>query len=749
MNEFYVIDIADSLSHLEQDFNQWQSLQFDLRKKADDVCLQKYGLTNTQFYNMQRANFLYYNGWQLQQEIAKIKFKDEQGDPLVTKNINDLPTGCTTTGEINVQADKILASRRVEQMDDEYTVIPDWLSDDTPDYDLDWLNKKYNNYLNVTQDHKNISNSYSISIWGRSVPEMYTYMKAKLQKDFSDSMDDPVPVEESVQIPAFTPDYSDQAINNYRGTIAMESSDDFQLLVRKLDCICRSSNRSLYESTILESYGDKIKIGKKTYRADIPGVVPFLQYDEYVNNPTGIDTRKIVGGMFPYILSYDEKPRERYQELQDAYNNGDTKKMLEMGWNPIVKPTMKSMNEARERQIAYLDNQYPISVYDISEYSTNISDEALKEAEENLQIKYPSSKQLKPIFLVLSTKSSETVFSKISNKLFYDKDYSHVGVSFESTLQTIYTFDSVTKNGLNRMRVDSIDDYTYDNGTVRVIAFFIRNEIYQKLKRSMKDYLTLQDNSPYTFDNAFALVADTPKLKGKSLSLICASFLDSMFKIANVYDQLTGMKNKGANIHFYILYTGNAKGYKSKETDRRVKTLQKNLDFKELNFFEPDLVLGDIQYKLLESFDIKVLGNPKADAVLKQIREILTPNDAYLEASTVDPAEQIQAISNSHKLLSSYGDTDIEAIKKEIANLMYAISKLTEFKKDNINHPEIGIVDQALDMAKKDCMIYLRILGTADKNFNLEEYIKGTPYGEKLVNVDRSIFKYDSSNLKD
>jgi len=746
MNELYVLDIADSLSHLEQDFNQWQSLYYDLRRKSDDACLQKYGLTNTQFYNLQRSNFLYYSGWKLQQEIANIKFKDEHDEPLI-KNVNDVPFGCTTTGEINIQADKIIASKQVEKMDDEFVVIPDWLNEEVPDYTLEELNAHYNKYLNVTQDHKNISNSYSINIWNRTVPEMYVYMKAKLQKNDTHSMEDPIPVEESVKIPAFTPDYNDQSINNFKNTIAIESSDNFKLLVRKLDCLC-PHNTSLYESTILESYGDKIKIGKKTYRADIPGVVPFLQYDEYVNNPGSLDMKKIVGGMFPYILSYDEKPRQRYQELQDAWNNNDTEKMLEMGWNPVVKPTMETIKEARERQIAYLDSHYPIDIFDISEYSTNLSDDVLDEAVENLAIKYPSSKQLKPVFFIVSTTKAETYLSKISNKLFYDKDYDRVGVCFESTMQNIFTFDSVTPNGLNRMRIDSIDEYIYDNSTIRVIAFFVRNEIYQKLKNSMRTYMTMQDNSPYSFDNAFALIADVPRLKGKSLAIICASFLDSMYKIANVYDKLAGMKNKDATIHFYILYKGLAKGYKSKEIDRRVKVLQKNLDFTQLNFFEPDLVLGDVQYKLIEGFNIKVPDNPKVNAVLEQIRELLTPNDAFLEASTINPEEEIDKVINSYKLLSSYGSTEIEGMKREVSALLYSISRLASYSKYNKDDPNIGKVKQALETAKREFIKYHKAILAIENDFDIEEYIKGTPYSEELVDIDRSIFKYDSNLLK-
>lgn len=747
MNEYYVLDIANSLNELEQDYNDWQSLQYDLRRKSDTFCIQKYGMTNTQFYNMQRGNFLYYSGYKLQHEIANIKALDDNGDP-VQPSLKTLPAGCTSSGEINIRADKILASKRVEATEDDWIVISDWLNEETPDYTLDDLVAKYNKYLNVTQGHKDESNAYSFAIWGKSVPEMYLYMKGKLQKN-NDINNDPVSVEESVSIPQFTPDINDQALLNFKNTIITESGDDLQLMVRKLDCLCPHKS-SMYENYVLESYGDKIKIGNKSYRADIPGVVPFLQYDEYVNNAKGLDSRKIVGGMFPYVLSYDEKPRQRYHELEEAWKNKDTEKMLEMGWNPVVKPSIESMKEARERQIEYLDKMYPISIYDISKYNTNYSHDVLFEAEMDQEKNYPSSKQLKPVFLVLSCKKDETIFSKMSNKLFYDTEYNHVGISFDSSLANIYVYSSVSKTAINRLDVESIDSYKYNSGTIRIIAFFVRKEIYTKLKDSMKNYMTLQDNSPYTFDNVFSLVSDVPKLKGKSLSILCASYLDSMFKIANVHDKLAGAKNPNANIHFYILYTGNPKGYKYKEVDKRVKVLQKNLDFKKLSFFEPDLVLDQIQYKLLENFNMKT-SNDKVNAVLKQIQEMLTPNDAYLEAATTDVETEIQKIIDSSNLLAIYGSTEVEAMKREVSNIYNAYNNIYYFiDKDHIakEDPRMNKIEQVLTKAETDIDTYCKVIYQIDKDFDLQDYsltVCNIPKKE----INRSKFKYSTENFID
>lgn len=740
MDKYNVLDIADSLESLENDFIRWQTMTYDMRKDSDTVCLQRFGLTNIQLYNAQRANFIYYqdNKPKLQQEIAKIKMSDSN-EEVVQKNLNDLPAGCTSTGVVNIQADKILATKQVNAEDDDVVLIPDWLQNDIPDYSHDILIKLYNDYTMAAQDHKEIADSHSLRIWHKTVPQMYNYMKSKFHKYENDSSKDPIPVDEAF-IPEFIPDQSDQRINNFRDAIATESGDNLQLYIRKIDCYTK--HESAYESRVLESYGDKITIGNKSYRADIPGVVPFLQYDEYVNNPYSLDMKKIVGGMFPYILSYDEKPRQRYQELDDAWKNKDSKKLLEMGWNPKVKPTKESIDYAREKQIKYLDEAYPIEMIDISDYSTNLSSEVLSEAVDNL----PSNKSLKPIYLIVSCNKKVDVFSKISKRLFSDTEYSHIGVSFNSIMNEIYTFDTISDDGINKIRVDSIEDYKYDTSKFRIIAFFVRPEIYDKIKNGMKTYLQNQDNSIYHFDNVFSLIADKPKLKNKSMAFVCASFLDSMFKMANVYDKFAGMKNKNANIHFYILYTGNANGFKRNDIDKKVKALQKNMDFNKLSFFEPDLVIGEIQYKFIENFNIKT-SDERINTILENIRSLLTPNDAAGNISTKDMESISEDIISSIKLLSTYGDSDIEGIKRECVKLLYNSYILKSYKKKNSTAPDIGLANQLLSSIDSNLDIYLKQIKILDPSWNLDKAICTSGFCDE-VTIDRDLYRYDGSNLK-
>jgi hypothetical protein len=224
------------------------------------------------------------------------------------------------------------------------------------------------------------------------------------------------------------------------------------------------------------------------------------------------------------------------------------------------------------------------------------------------------------------------------------------------------------------------------------------------------------------------------------MAILCASFLDAMYTIANVTDKLTGMKNKNAKIHFYILYTGNVNAYKYKSIDRKVKALQKNLDYNELNFFEPDLVLGDIQYKFIESFNIKT-SSDKINSVLQEIRNLLTPTDAYIYES-VDFNDIMNRINQSNYLLSTYGEGEVEGMKNEVANLIYCIDVI--YKDEKSITPDILAV---INRAKYNIKLYTKVISKIEPGFDPFDYIKGTPYSYKLVKINKDLYKFDGAKI--
>ena len=107
-------------------------------------------------------------------------------------------------------------------------------------------------------------------------------------------------------------------------------------------------------------------------------------------------------------------------------------------------------------------------------------------------------------------------------------------------------------------------------------------------------------------------------------------------------------------------------------SERKVKILQKNLDYTKLNFFEPDLILGDIQYKFIENFNVET-SDKKINSVLKEIRDLLTPTDTFFYEQEFNNDSLVSMIDTSNNLLASYGENDVEGMKREVANLIYYV----------------------------------------------------------------------------
>ena len=641
MDQFNVLDIMHitTLDSLDQDFNQWELLPYDLRKKSDDVCIQKYGCNNIQLYNIMKAKLIQYedNNQNLVAESADIKIlinkiKYALNEAFTTGNLDKSELlGYMKNGMINDRLNKIEQSKKLMNFEDDWVIICDFIDDKHPDYTLDDLNKMFNKYNSANTEHRTTADEYSMQIWGRPVFGMYAYMKQKLETNSVK--------EEDIE---FIPDRNDQDITNYIKTIETESTDDLQLLIRKMDCYNRSNIRSLYESKVLEQFGDKIKIGKKTYREDLPGVVPFLTYTEYLHNKNGLDQKKI-NRVDPFSYIFNKK--HTVESLQELYRNGNKEELLEFGWNPEVEPTIEAIQYAREKQIKWFDEHKIFHITDISNFNL------LSEASET------STSSLTPLFLVINCNKYDKndkkrkAMSKIGfNSL---KDFNNVGLSLEPSLNTIYSIDySKRSEDVKMFEKRSIKDYADESNiydTLFVLVFFVKTSVKKTIKTSMTTYFTFQDNSKYKFDNINTVINKLPKSNAWNPYIVIGQFLDCVFQISNLYDNF-GKQEIGAGLdqsngRFYCLYGGPAKDYKEEKVKKKVDGLKKIGTFSSLNFFGSNTndISGpnpeDYGYYTFDAY-LKKYTNEAVDSVVQVIRQdILNPDNN--EFKWVDDSEVI------------------------------------------------------------------------------------------------------------
>lgn len=729
MDNNNVIMVTNDLKELEQDMRNWLLLTYDERKRADIICIDKYGCNNIELYNSIKANLL------------KSELHDSDNKEYLNEEFHVVDDPSFSDLSTEVLFYKIETSSFIQKNDSHIIIIDDFLSDTEPDYTMDELISKYNKYVLLPSNYKSISNDYSIEIWGRSVSEMFLYMKQKLLQ--------------GVKVPEKLYKQVDKQLVQYETEIkeCCELHDFIKYTIHKCDCLS-SEVDNLYESTILNSFTNIEYPNQYDYKKEVPAITPFFTFDEYCELNEDVDTSAI-----PYIFIENQK---LYFDTINTLQEANMKEaQIKLGWNPEVKFNADTIRYAREKQINWLNKNNQCQIINLSEYTTKLSKEVLKEALED-----PRVEDLRPVYIVLSYTGS--VFGKVINK-FEKSRYSHAGLSLTASLNEIYSFNIISERNINGFSVESLDDYNNKNkdANILVCAFFIPKNVYEKLKISIKLYQDNQAKTKYSWKNIARIVLNKPVDSKYSLEMVCSQFVDSILKICdiNIVDKSSNLVapgdfEKADNTKFFVIYEGLRQNYKFRETENKVEAIIRNRNYNQLNIVAPKVALENFKLKLIEGFNIDS-DNEKIKPILKSLREYVTPEVAIYEFKTpirfnnsgdllIDLPKNLQAeYEESHKLLYMYDQTNINGMKHELARLFYLNSiiekKLKKVKKEDKEYKEL------IDLRARilnDYTTFFKIVVNIEPNFDFMNYLKSTEYYNKSVKIDGSTLKYSGSYIK-
>lgn len=643
-------------------------------------------------------------------------------------------------------------SNRIMESDSNIIIITDFEDDLNPSYTLEELNQKYSDYLFLPSGYKQISNSYSLSIWHLTVQQMYHRMKAKLLKN-----------KDLVAANDLEPSVIDKVLYQYEEEVkeSVINNDYLNYQIKKIDSLL--SHSTIYESAVTASIIDSNPYkGDYDYSSDIPGIVPFMTYDEYKdsNNTEDISTP------IDYIMVKDQK--KYYDVIHDLQNMIGTDKesiaieqLLKLGWNPMVKITAESIKYAREKQCKWLNENEQLNIIDLSKYSTNITEKSDIELDQNIE--------LEPIYIVLSYTGS--LFGKIINK-WTKSYYSHAGISLSATLSEIYSFNIYPEKSENGLVIESLDDYNdkYGDANIILMTIFVEPLAKKRLEKNLKWYLINQNNTKYSYQNIIRMVFNKEKNSTYSLQLVCSQFVDVILKMSNIY-----ITDKPSNlvtpvdfmktpdrVNIFVLFEGKKKNYDFRKVESQVLALKKNLELDRLNVIKPDIVIKKINENLIENFSLDC-DDPDISNILREMRnyakikpdivlnEIKSPIGFKKDGSLyVTAPKDLQAeYEEAHRLLYSYNETNIQGIKHELARLFYLNSiiekKLKKIKKTDPHRKEL------IDLRARilnDFYTYMKLVTTIEKDFNFMEYIKSTDYYNKIIEIDDSTLKYSGSYIK-
>lgn len=559
----------------------------------------------------------------------------------------------------------------------------------------------------------------------------------------------------------------DKQLSELVSSIREESKvDPFHKQLSILNCI--SHNGTLYENAVLERLSEEIENSNNSmvdYSEDIPLVTPWFTPDEMK------DLFNIEVDPYEYILrgsmamSFHEDIRKTMYELGLAKDNEDessiseaTDKVIKLGWNPSVVYNENTMKYARERQVKWFNENKNISIIDISDF--NVLSEKVK----------PSTIKLEPVYITLI--NHEGITSKVIRG-WTKSNWSHAGFSFDEKLDHIYSFNGGGPDGKWGFSIENVEFYKKaKNPSLKVLTFFIEPKVKEKLKKTIDFFIKNKDRTHYSLQNIGRIVLNKSSDSLYSLNMVCSQFVDSILKIVNI--DLTGkpsnlvspsdFEKSATNNKLFTIFDDKIDKFKSGIIKKKVTSLLSSDLNPEGLIIKP---LGEIVEEIFKNKNIEYVYTEckieKVDNVLKEMRELLYPTNIIVEAKPLPirfgksgnmfielPRNLEMEYQESHRLLNTYSEKNIEGIKHQLARLFYINSiiekRIKKMKKDDDEYKElIDLRARVINDFKK----YMEIVQNSEENFDFEQYMKNSEYYNKTVMIDKHTMKYTGKLIKD
>ena len=672
-----VIELFPTIPEMEAEMNKWQMLTYEQKQRADDACMNKYGCTNEQLY-------------------AKHYVRLQAGESLEEVTINIVGNDHNSVSG-RQSADELNYINTLMDNDPNMVIIK---TDDTKEE----LNDKYNKYVMLTPNYKDLCDNQSIKLYGKTFIQKYNEELSKLERNDSNNL------------------Y--ELINNNKDTL--DNSNFIEHAVNRINCLTRVN--TLVETCVLEDVVES-KFSNAEYKiSDVPYVVPFYTFDEFAKlNPDAKDTLAL-----DYIYMKDGK--KYYETIQELYSQSlkeETKelvesKLIKLGWCPFINPDPSSMETARNRQVKWLNEKFNnVNLIDLSKYDIVNEVKGIE----------GDKKRLEPVFLTFTAGIAQ--FSKVI--MAYTKsDFSHSGISLTSDMDKIYSFNMQTDAKMGGLSFESIEKYTtYGVEHFKVLVLFVDKDAKKKIKEQIDFFANNKNATKYGFENFFNIVFNIPTKNNTKMRMVCSQFVDYLLKsvgvdITNKPSNLVSPGNlidssSNDNINIYQLFDGNIKKYKKKEIDKKIDFIKSTLDYSELSAVSANVISDKIKdNRIMELFDLTCSDNKKVDKILREMRDYIKPNivPALTADRTILDQKYRDRVDEIESELSSCGYSDIDKIKELLIELKEICNIIDPYHNN-------GVYNKAETLYAK----YFGIVFSVDRDFPYEVFNHFYRFnGSKLLN---------------
>jgi hypothetical protein len=240
--------------------------------------------------------------------------------------------------------------------------------------------------------------------------------------------------------------------------------------------------------------------------------------------------------------------------------------------------------------------------------------------------------------------------------------------------------------------------------------------------------------------------------------IVIGKFLDSIFKISNLYDNY-GKQKIGAGLNqyggrFYVLFSGPAKQYKENKIKKKIDGLKKVGTFSSLNFFGANNTKE-------EYFDPSAYGYYTFDSYLKQYKNEAVNNIvSIIRQDILNPENnELKWVDDSRPILKDDTVAKIKDIELYCKNISVATDNEMVDYLQRIKTDRMFLLKVLRDgLVSSDYELFSIVKMTIDKASHIikyyENYTKHLNYqppenNEKIVIHDTmEKFKYSSENFK-
>lgn len=689
-----------TLDQLMNKFNKYNLLIPKNKRLSNQYSFNLWGYNVPNMHQLMKARF---------DDNAEYKISDDIGtSDLVSESI-EMDNNKNDT--IEDYEDKLNKSSQFDNNPNIVIINP--FNGDNRDYDMPDLINKFNKYNLLSPKNKRLSNSYSMSIWGMNVPNMYQKIKGIL-------------------------------VDSNKTEEITDSDNKFETVISNVnesylsgDIIGLISNKVYYTD---ESVYDKARyselnesIDKMIYERDfmdcISNVVPYFTVDEF--NEMGLELEDI-------------NPKYYYKTLQERmylYENSHTEELeqsiLSLGWNPSVELTEKNIMFARERQNKWL-KEHACRIVDLTNIKFN---NIINESSTKMEKIYKKF-NMYPIYIVLSFTFTAT--GKVISFYTHSK-FSHAGICLNSDLKNIMSYNKSKKDNINGFDdIESIDFYlnVSKDAYVGVFGIFVDGYTKNKLESILQNFKDNINKTKYNLKGILDFVTKKSRdYDPNNLAMVCSQFVSTVLKLANIdisskSSNLTSPKDLSllaiSNPKVFKLYEGRADKYSDPNVENTIMNLFKSLSVEDIRY-------GNKELPMAESKLIEELLRPTLS--IQERKFPISINDkGDLEIKLYKSLEQ--EYQEAHRLLKQYGSENIEGIKHELARLFYVNcvleKKIKKLERSDDNYKKfVDLRARVLNDFKK----YFKIVLEKEPDFDFAEYFKTSEYYNGNIIIDNSILQ--------